>query len=519
MKVFILILSIFSSISVSAKNLSEAAFFNRCYIHLTGHPVARDHALMRQLKSGQIKALDACNSLLDNTTLDAITGTLKNSSQEGLWILNNFYSFHRSWFPTTAVEQIQGYGDENSAATRDIYDSTEPSLAVTRSVFASSVKYSDVVTANMGVYAIRKDDPSIKQWSVSFPSRSVKGNNPSLDKNLINFREDNDGNPAHGYDRNSNTTRSHFANMDKIQTGELQGIAPTTKSFTVPNVSLSLLNQVPDLRGSDQPSLNSAFNFYKTFGGGVLGTPIYLMLNFGHGIGLQMNGSTKSPRRWAKAALNNFMCASLPTLRESDISQFLVGNSTAPFRKSSSCLQCHATMDQMAYTARNLVMTNSDEYPTNNGDDPVKKTSRTALMLTSFKADLPSVKGWPSEPVANFQRQTPIGVFYTRLFSGQLVNQPLNGISDLGAAIAATDDYYQCAAKRYFEFLTGIQVPLYDRTNPANADLNKALNSDAIADRKFVESLAEELKKNQSIKELIKNIFASDYYKNSNFRP
>ncbi|XGC79742.1 hypothetical protein ACES2L_10415 [Bdellovibrio bacteriovorus] len=494
-----------------AQPMSEAALFNRCYSHLTGKPVPLNHATMTQVKAGKIKAIDACNSLLDKADLHA-SGMLVNSGDsEARAVLNNFYEFHRSWFPTNSVEQIQEYNEEMSRGTMDIYDTTEPALAVTRAVFARGSRYSDVLTLNQGMHAHRQENQTVRNmigWNVSFPGRRIAGNNAGLDQNLFNFRA-----YSGGYDGNSDTTQAMFMTLPKIEVGELVGIRLKTESVMIPNLSLQPLGG--DKRGNDQPGLNFNFDLFKTHGGGVLGTPIYLMLNYGHGRGVEANGTTKVPRRWAQTNMNTFLCQELPSLRESDVRQYVVGNSSTPFRNGTSCVMCHATLDPMAYTARNVVVGNSDFAALDRG---ARTHSKTALHLTTYRPEIASVSGWPSEPVANFHRQTPSGRLFFRSMTGALIDRQVPNIAGLGAAMVDTPDYYYCAAKRYFEYLTGIQVALYDRTNPNNAELNLKLSDVAKDDRKFVESLGEELRTSQSVRQLVKRIMASEYYRNVNFR-
>ncbi len=497
--------------------LSEMAFFNRCYSQLTGRPVPIGHPLMASVKAGKFSALYACNYLLDKTEIKQSTGLLAYANSvdpdSGL-MLNNFYAFHRSWFPTNVVEQIQGYNDETGIGTRDIYDTTEPALAVTRALFSETGKYSDVLTLNTGVHGIRQDDSFVRGllgWSVSFPGRSLYGNNTGLEENLFNFR----ALGGVGFDGNGDTTTSIFQNIPKIETGELRGIRATTETFTIPNISLVPLGN--QAGGDTIEGFSTNSNLYQTLGGGVIGTPIYLLLNFGHELGLNMNGQTKVPRRWAKTTMETFLCANLPALRESDVTQFLIGKSTASFRNSLSCLQCHGTLDQMGYTARNVVLTGTDFTRISAGKNV---QSKTGYLMSTYRPDLASEQGWPSEPVVNFHRQKSIGRLYFRSFSdGQLINKAVQNISELGTALSQTNDFYQCAAKRYFKFFTGIDVALYDRLDPRYADLNKSLSSEAIADRKFVERLALTLKDTQSTKAVIKEIMASGYYKNRSFKP
>jgi hypothetical protein len=512
LSVFIIVFN--SAVHAQAQTLSEPALFNRCYSQLTGRPVPRNHAVMAEIVTGKANALSACDNLLEKAALNPSSGLLNSSTDlEANWILNNFYAFHRSWFPGNTVEQIQNYNDETGLGTRDIYDTTEPGLALTRALFMTGAKYSDVVTLPTGVHAVRQDNAFIRKligWSVSFPGRSVLGNNTNSDRNEFNFRA-----ASGGFDGNSDTTNSLFMILPKIETGELIGVRSTTESAVIPNVNMSPLGD--STPGSSVLGLNFSFDIYKTMGGGVLGTPSYVLLNFGHELGLKMNGQVKVPRRWALTTMETFMCATLPALRESDVKSFLVGNSSAPFRNSTSCLQCHSSLDPMAYTARNIMLNSTDFAAINAGS--AHPGAKNAFVMSTFRPELDSVTGWPSEPVENFHRQTPSGRLYFRSFSqGDLVNKPVDGIAGLGLALSQVDDYYQCAAKRYFEFFTGIKVPLYDRSNPIYAEMNKSLSANSIADRKFIENLAADLRQSQSVKGLIKTIMASDYYKSPTFR-
>ncbi|WP_374030044.1 hypothetical protein [Bdellovibrio bacteriovorus] len=495
----------------SGQSLSEVAFFNRCYSHLTGKPVPLGHPAMAQVRAGKIKALDACKALLDKAELDPSGPLILRTDAEAKAILNNFYNFHRTWFPTNNVEQIQDYNDEISRGTVDIYDSTEPGLAITRAVFARGASYSDVLNLSYGVRAQREENLSVRNqygFQVNFPGRRDYGNNFGLNENLYHFRA-----LSGGFNGNSDTTNSIFLNIPKIEIGELVGIRLTTESLLVPNVSLQPLG--PDRAGNTQQGLNYSYDFYKTYGGGVIGSPIYFLLNYGHGRGLEANGTTKLPRRWSQTNMSAFLCSELPALRESDIKKFIVGNSSAPFRNSGSCVMCHATIDPMAYTARNLVMGNSDYTEFSAGS---RTHAKNALMLLSYRDEIPSDDTWHSEPVAGFHRMTPKGRLFFRSMTGELVDRPVHGIAQLGAVMSQTTDFYYCAAKRYFEYFTGIQVPLYDRQNPANAHLNRALSAEAIEDRKFVEALGEGLRTSNSVREMLKQIMSSKYYRSVNYR-
>lgn len=506
---------LFSSISF-AQNLTERALFARCYSHLTGKPVPLNSSSMADVKAGLKKGIVACNELLDKAVLDPTSGYLTNKNDsEARAILSNLTSFHRSWFTANTVEQIQDNNNETSNGTGDIYDSTEPALFISRAVLSSTGRYSDIVTSPTGVHGLREDQPMGAKigvnWAVNFPGRRIYGNNGELNVNKFAFM------PTVGnFTTNITTTASSFAIFPKIEVGDLVGVRlkNTSDTAVANNVTLAAFT---DQRGNNVPGLNYMFDINTGLGGGILGTPVYIMMNFGHGKGTIMNGALKVPRRWSQTNMQTFMCATLPALRESDVMQYVVGNSSTPFRNASSCVMCHANLDPMGYTLRNVVTTNSDFARLT---DISPETTKTSTLMATFSVNQGSVTGWPSETVPNFHRQTPSGRVYFRSFAtGALVDQNVANVAGVGAAFAATDDFYQCAAKRYFEYFTGITVSLYDRTDPRNATLNKQLSEESVKDRKFVEDLGAGLKADQSVRNMIKKIMNSDYYRAANYRP
>jgi hypothetical protein len=445
-------------------------------------------------------------------------------------VLNTFYDFHRTWFSSNNMDTIAGYNASEQNGTMDLYDATEPALAITYSVFGSGQKYSDTLTRSVGVRAIRSEDQAVKTrigWVASHAGRMIS-NSKLYEVSPFVFRDPTTANTALGRNINKHVAVYTTA-IPTIMPGDLVGIQPTSVSFTVPDISLIPLNGNATDKGVNNPGVNYSYDFFKTFGGGVLGTPIYLLLNLGHPFNMRFNGQLKVPRRWSQQNMQTFLCASLPALRESDVLSFVDTTSSAPFRNSSSCVMCHATLDPMAYTARNIVTGVGDTYrPTQDGDvtldpngvriNPPAAYSRDSAIVTSFKATLPSVSGWPTEPVPNFHMQTPTGRLRFRSMTGVLVDQAVTGISGLGTAMTQTDDYYTCAAKRYFEFMTGISVPLYDRTDPRNDALNRSLSQEAVQDRLFVEKLGKDLRSSGSVIDVIEEIMSSDYYNKENFR-
>jgi hypothetical protein len=381
-------------------------------------------------------------------------------------------------------------------------------------------KYSDLLTTIGDVRAVRRAVPQIDAmygYKVNSPSRRAYGNNGAannLDALPFAFR-----NPSGAYASDGSASIQVAAPI--ITTGELIGIRPATETLMVPNFTfypLAPLNA--DNRGDQTPGISLPFNAFQGAGAGVLGYPAYMLSYWGQGKNTTLNGTTKLPRRWAISTLQNFLCSNLPNLRPEDVPQFLDPASSAPFRQQTACLACHGTMDPMAYTLRNWSLAFSDFFWSQNPTTG-QLNAKTSELMVHFTPSLPSVAGWPSQPVTDFNLQAPEGRLYMRTLDGKLVDQSVSDLNGLGVALAAQDDYYLCAAKHYFQFFTGIQVPLFDRQNPANATLLKNLSPQSTADRKFLEGIAKQLKNdpNQSLITMIKSILSSNYYRDSNFRP
>ena len=126
----------------------------------------------------------------------------------------------------------------------------------------------------------------------------------------------------------------------------------------------------------------------------------------------------------------------------------------------------------------------------------------------------PAETSWPITGDNVYHRRPPNGVLYYRDYNGNLVNQNVTGVQDLGAKIAARDDMYICAAKRYYEYFTGISVDTGDIKDPLYP--NK-LTADDTKHRNFIIQLGKNFKSHQNPRTLIKAILESPQYKRSNF--
>lgn len=469
--------------SLAAPRLSEAAFYNRCFSQLTNRPVPLKDTTLIQIKEGKIRSLDACLDLLKQAELNS-NGVISAKESEAKFsknILNTFYNLHRTWFPTSTVDQILGYRNEFDSKTQDTVEFSSPALALTYSLFNKS-PVRNIFSGNEDHYALR----GVQDIS-AMPMSEVSGISPP---------------PAKDMQRLTPSPALFF--------GDLFGIKKLSLAFNLDNYSVGALT-IDVATDNSKFDLSLPVNQFKHFGGGILGQQSFFLLNSGHPKGTIFDGAAKLPRKWAKTAVESLLCLSLPTLREDDVLNLVNTASKVSFRNHSSCMTCHATMDPFAATARNLIVAETE--PDLNG--AIDKS----IFVSSFNVTLPSTEIFASAAVPNYNKQQPTGrLFYRSFHSGELINQDVQNIEDMGKKLAETEEFYQCLSKRYFQYFTGINVSLYDTRDKKNQDLNLALTERDKQDRKFIEFLGAELRTSQSLSRIIELILRSDYYMSPTFK-
>lgn len=539
----------------------ELRLFQRCYVHLTGKPIPLGDARLAKLKTAQTTALKECYALLDNAKLQA-NGRPKVDTEESRQVLRQFFHFTRSWLPNTAQEQIAGFSVEYLWGTVDTFDMNAPAYAMTYYALRDGAKYSDLLKGTQGFESIREFDNETRTRhgvNQSNVTRYIHGDNseysrrfqpnvfafryagPEMDKGFGTFRFLDAGNTMPSPDFNST-----LITLPRTPMGELVGIVPDTRSAVGPNFTLDPFNSAfaSERRGDLLPDVDRTRNIYQGFGGGVIGDPVFFMLNSGHPVGTLFNGSFKLPRRWSQTVQNIFLCID-PTLRKpvrsKDVTSMVLTpanraadeaanwESVPGFRKQSSCMQCHASLDPMASTARNLIIGSSDwgshlENPTSMGADGLKNT----ILISRFNVNssVTLTRDWPSyaaetNPLTRtpiYARTAPTGTLRYRTSEGELVSTPVANMEELGSAIANQDDFYRCTAKRYYYMFTGVDVNLFDRRDPVNEALNLQMDERAVERRNLIQSMADELRKTQSIANMLKVILRSPTYLDLNYK-
>lgn len=484
----IVILLLSAQISVA----NDVDVYQKCFGLLAGSRVDSKDPILKKILAKKISGADGCMELVSLGDLDEKTGLLKVKSSQSKRVLKTFNDFHRNWF-----SQYDFTTDTNcSRGTDELFDSGEAAYFVTKSLFSNS-PYSSIVTSNQSLMAIRDSNTEAKRI------RNTYHLTPSLrsaaNRKLII------GQP----DKEASDSENEFphATPKLVDTGELVGIK---SKHSDPIAGLAVF----DDRGKLNNNLPAELDIHKNWGAGAISSVSYLLMNSGRGEKFRSDGGMDLRRRWSQHLIKDLLCRDLPVVRIADALPYLdsQGSSSLPFRGGISCMQCHSTMDQMARTTRNLIR----ERSANSCDQDAGFSFAYIREATVDQPPHQNEKGeWIDVSDKDYYRRPPEGKLYYRTSKGELLNQDVANIDELGEALAQNDDLYICAAKRYVQFFTGVDIPMFDPGDINAPDVNQA-EQDYI---NFVHELGEDLKKDGNLKKLIKKIVSSKTFLNPQKRP
>jgi hypothetical protein len=238
------------------------------------------------------------------------------------------------------------------------------------------------------------------------------------------------------------------------------------------------------------------FNNFKAnrhFGGGVVGSQTFMLANANLTLNQVPLDFTLINRRLTSRVFEDLLCHQMPTLSDVDVESEVKPASNYMFQTQSTCMRCHSTIDGMGTTYRNFV-----SFLTSGSNDVVSE-------------GIPFTGMGKLEPIAGatlWHLQQPTGTLhYRENLTGRRIKEPISSLELIGSKLAEGNDLYLCAAKRYYKFFTGIDV---DITQPAKAELDKYHQD-------LVVNLGKTLKSKQSVREVVKGIFASEPFRARNY--
>lgn len=448
--------------------LNDKAIYNRCHMQLVRRrPSSNDENLIN-LESKKMTGPQACMNLLAEAGMKE-NGQLFQQNERSLNILRTVQSLHSSWFP-----QKEFIRDDFDAVGYNIFDANEMGYHFTYNLLGKSEKASKIVT--------RKD--SFRGLRVSEKKAQFLNQAGTADM-YLNINVD--------------------WLLGDVDRKDVLKIKPKQVQFGN-LVGLELMkvneNSYPYKQRKGEPL---KFDLTNSLGAGVVGTRSYILLNTSLSQDSKSDGGLLSHRSWSKAVFHDLLCRNLPVVRQDDVGHEVYPNSKISFRKDKSCMRCHVSMDPMANSIRNV-------YEVRSSPKYGIFVASPRILAEVSPSHKPNKKMVDSD--IDFYKRPTDGKLFFRTYDGKLINQSVSNVQDLGNALAKTDDFYICTAKKYFEFFTGVSVPIDDFAS----ERYQTSDVELIGYREFVIKLGLDLKKSQSLQKMIGKIFESSIYQDLNYR-
>lgn len=487
--------------------MSEIEIFNRCYNRFVKKPLpvsgnSKGFVLADAVRKGQKKGAQACSELIVYADLNA-SGVLTNKdADEARRVMETFHGLHISFFSTPAMTTFTNIAN----MTILLKDIDEPALYFTQALFANKDPVS-ILTANQSLRSVRESNYvansnyttiSIPPFhAASYPASSDPRmllvwdhNTSSRDQrrasDLIYLRDvaykaqiieagDDAAKKAivdSAISAAANTTRNLMTqNIDDsrfIGQGALLGIKPQT----------SLMAPIQPIRTSIAANGQTAaitadyqnHDLHWHMGGGVLGSQMYMLKTTNLGVNSIIGGTsandpyTNSPRRFTSKIFEDLLCHTLPTLTEADVTADVDAKSAHGFKQSASCMRCHSSFDPLNGVYRNILVGQTGN-PLNNEARfvPARERGSPVLTLVKMKSTTENI----------YALKTPSASLRFRDHKNSYVNTSVNSVAELGSTLAKNGDFYRCTAKRYYHFLTGVNVNLTSSDKELSATAKK----------------------------------------------
>lgn len=490
MSLFSLLAIAIAALAQPAPNMSAGEIYSRCYDRLVHAPISMTDATFLAVKAGTKTATVACMELLQKGNLKSVSGGLEiNNTNDPIArkVFQNMHMLHNSWFES---RQLSGF----TTQTLNVMDLEQPALYYTRSLFKPSTSVREVMTLNGALSGIRKAPigaATLNHFQVLFPNSA---------NTLFTFGYENHTTPGSPFEIT-------LPNNVQTQAGDLVGIrtapAVTQNGFFIRTTNTAVLRgpAATDLNNT-QISNELAYlskqpqDLNQHFGGGVLGSPVFILQNTNMQRNYVAYKEYVNHRRLASRVFETLLCHQLPTLLDADVAT--VPSSPHAFENSKSCMQCHSSLDPLARTYKKIVLNQSHR----NTNTAVAAVIGALQMGADHTGTASAQFDWAMKPIDG-------KIYYRSLKDTNASAKPssmnVSSIADLGAKLSdpATNmgfDFYACTAKRYYEYFTGVKVEM----RPTAQE-----NSVMTYHRSLVLNFANSLKTNGSMQTLVENIIKS----------
>ncbi|PIP93950.1 MAG: hypothetical protein COW00_05150 [Bdellovibrio sp. CG12_big_fil_rev_8_21_14_0_65_39_13] len=426
----LLLASSYSSVATSSED--DVIKYKKCYVTFVRKSIDQTDPLLKKVNEEKISGVQACQELLQAMSSEG-DKLLINHQPHSLDVFRTLNSFHRSWFA-----QFELNIATQDFSLSDFYDVNEMAFHLTRAFFNDKVPFSSILKSKISYQAIRKSEKE----------------------------------PILLYDNSLNATTERLGKI-KWDRGDEVEFTPELVQFGE-YVGIEKLNTQKNKLKKNEKNHYLEFYPHRPIGAGIIGTMPYILLNSGQNQE-KMDGKNKDHRRWAKSVLRDFLCLDVPLITEEQAAPFVKPKSEISFQTKAKCMQCHATLDNMAGVIRNIEIYN---------------TTEDGFGILSVRAAIPH-KIVPGS--SKYYNQSTQGRIVMNL-EDQYINKKINNIEELADWMIQNKQLYRCSLKKVFSFLTG-------EGNPNDSDK-----------KQFIDQLSNELMVEQNYKNIFMKIIGSKYF-------
>mgnify|MGYP000235433066 FL=1 len=467
-------------VTVAAEDeLSNREVFNRCSLQFTNLPssLSAKH-LVEDIDKKLITGSQACVQLLEQASLDE-HGKLINNNKVTQAILLNFQKVHNNWF-----NEWNFFTSMSTWGTFEVLDPGSMGFFFTRSLFDKNHRIKSIFSGTDSYEGMRESQHQQKYLQYKFKEEPRY----KIDDYRFIYGLSIDGE----YKKWS---------PSRVSSGTLIGVKKIASGRDILPIIVNSKDNQEEIKPAIEIEVNK--DIHKGLGGGILGSENYVNLNLGQELGKSMDGGKIIPRRWAKAVVKELLCRELPVIPVKRVRPFVQKSSSLSFRKKESCMGCHATMDNLAYLVRNVEQAYSADA---GGDGMIHSTHLRYHQPSTY---LEEEKTAPDSDT-NFHMRPAYGRFVYQDIYGKYYNKKVKSLDELGSIISDMDDFYLCTAKKYLNYLTGVDVSMSIFS----------LNSLSYKEQYFkdlLEQSAQQMKKSGDLKDGMRTLIKSRVYNSRKF--
>jgi hypothetical protein len=405
----------------SKQDVKDKLFTLNCFIHLNGNkPTPAQFKSLTRHKSG----LKNCLNLIDDISLN---------KKSHIPILETLLRFHSTWFGANDFVRIDLHHFAN-----DIYDSQHMGSALTYNL----LKESNISSLFKGTDTYSVLRQSNKEQDVS----SVEGAS-----GRIRVKKD----VIWTTNKKDKKWTPNFIPRGKLKT--IQKIGKSDKLVPASTGTQGRRNKA-----------KIASPLTPHLGGGILGTPEYVLLNVKYD---EFDGGIMHYRRYGANLVKQFMCRNIPVLNKSDVIKHVDKSHYIEFKTKKECMSCHSTIDEIGTLLGHVKVVDNEEDGEKMGVFPFLEIG--------------------DKPYSS--------IFNYRELNNTLHEIEVKNLKQLGQQILNIYDFYMCFASRYYQFVTGRKVEIE----------NLALKESV--DYQNVDKLAQKFKRHKNLKQLLKDTYSLRY--------